>query len=136
MARLSLTRKEDPRKRVTGTSYESHPAVEPPPSSYSEIGSQQVSRIVDNVPELRTRTIALRTYKKMVRSDSSVRASLRAGKAPVLVAEFYIEAFDQSEEAQIQREFTEYNLFQSPSVPFITSINDALRMLDFGFSIL
>lgn len=134
MAILDKLRRE-PRKQVTGTSYESKPAEAPPPQSYSEIGSQKSSAIRDIVPEVSTRFQQTQTYKRMVRSDASVRSSLRAGKAPVLGAEFYVEPFDASDEAQVVAEFVGFNLFNAPTVPWLRNLSFALTALEQGSAV-
>ena len=125
----------EPRKQVTGTSYESKPAERPAPSSYSEIGSQRSSVIRDIVPELSTRFQQTQTYKKMLRSDASVRSSMRAGKAPVLGADFYMQPFDESEEANIISEFIAFNLFTAPTVPWLKNLSYALTALEQGSAV-
>lgn len=129
---LTPTLSREPRKQVTGTSYESKPAEKPAPSSYSEIGSQNQSLIREIIPELSTRAQQTQTYKRMKRSDASVRASLRAGKAPVLGAEFFIEPFDESPESQIVSEFVAFNLFEAPTVPWLINLGNALTALEQG----
>jgi len=134
MARIpSLTRSA--RKPVSGTTYESQQAVPIPPGIYKEMGSQRITPLIDPVPELSNRATAVRTYKKMMRGDVSVRSSMRAGKASVLGAEFYIDAYDESEEAQIAREFADYNIFHAPSIPWTKTLENILRMFENGFSI-
>lgn len=132
---LTPTLSKEPRKQVTGTSYESKPAVPPAPNSYSEIGSQTASAIREIVPELATATQRTQTYKKMKRSDASVRSSLRAGKAPVLGAEFFIQPFDESPEAMIASEFAAFNLFEAPTVPWLVNLANALTALEYGASV-
>ena len=134
MARLpSLTRSA--RKPVSGTTLESQQAVPIPPGVYKEMGSQRITPLIDPVPELANRATAIRTYKKMMRGDVSVRSSMRAGKASVLGAEFYIDAYDESEEAQIAREFADYNVFHAPSIPWTKTLESILRMFENGFAI-
>jgi len=123
------------RKPVTGTSYESQQAVPIPPGIYKEMGSQRITPLIDPVPELANRATAVRTYKKMMRGDVSVRSSMRAGKASVLGAEFYIDAYDESEEAAIAREFADYNIFHAPSIPWTKTLEGILRMFENGFAI-
>jgi len=124
--------KAEPRKQVTGTSYDAKPAIAPAPNSYSEIGSQTASQIRDIVPELATRFQQVQTYKKMKRSDASVRSSLRAGKSPVLGAEYYIEPFDESPEAMAVAEFVGFNLFNAPTVPWLINLSNAMTALENG----
>lgn len=134
MAKLpSLSR--NARKPETGTTLESKNSVPIPSGAYTEIGSQRLSSIQDPVPELATRSQAIKTYKKMMRSDVSVRSSMRAGKASVLGAEFYVDAYDESEEAQIAKEFIDFNLFYAPSLPWTKTLEGILRMFENGFSI-
>jgi hypothetical protein len=134
MARIpGLTR--SPRKPVSGTSLESQAAVPIPKGIYSEMGSQRITPLIDPVPELANRATAIRTYKKMMRGDVSVRSSMRAGKASVLGAEFYIDAYDESEEAQIAREFADFNIFHAPSIPWTKTLEGILRMFENGFAV-
>jgi hypothetical protein len=134
MALLDKLRSE-PRKQVTGTTYESKPAEAPPPLSYKEIGSQTSTVIRDSVPELNSRTQQTQTYKKMKRSDASVRSSLRAGKAPVLGAEYFVQPFDESPESLIVAEFVSFNLFNAPSVPWLVNMSNALTAFDYGAAV-
>lgn len=137
MARLPTLRKKDasPRKPVSGTTYESQQAVPIPPGIYKEEGSSRITVLVDPVPDLANRATAIRTYKKMMRSDVSVRSSMRAGKATVLGAEFYIDAYDESEEAQIAREFADFNIFHAQSLPWTKTLEGILRFFENGFSV-
>jgi len=122
----------EPRKQVTGTSYDAKPAIAPAPNSYSEIGSQQASQIRDIVPELATKFQQVQTYKKMKRSDASVRSGLRAGKSPVLGAEYYIDPFDASPESMAIAEFVGFNLFNAPTVPWLINLSNAMTALEYG----
>lgn len=132
---LTPTLTREPRKQVTGTSYQSKPAEPAPPNSYSEIGSQTSSTIRELVPELATRFQQVQTYKKMKRSDSSVRSSLRAGKAPVLGAEYFVQPFDESEEALVVAEFVKFNLFEAPTVPWLVNLSNALTAFEYGSAV-
>lgn len=126
--------KREPRKQVTGTGYTASPAEPVAPQSYSEIGSQYRASLTDPVPEFINRNLALQTYKKMIRSDASVRSSLRAGKAPVLGGDYFVDPFDDSEEAMIVKEFVEFNIFNAPSIPWVKTLSEILTMLENGFS--
>ena len=122
--------KREPRKQVTGTGYTASPAEPVAPQSYSEIGSQYRASLTDPVPEFINRNLALQTYKKMIRSDASVRSSLRAGKAPVLGGDYFVDPFDESEEAMIAKEFVEFNIFngfQTLSAAIATEMPEAVR---------
>lgn len=131
-------RKKDqtPAKQVTGTSYAATPAVPIPGGSYSESGSQQANVIRDPIPQLGNRRQRSQTYKAMSRSDASVRVSLRAGKAPVLGGDFYVEPFSEAEEDQVTAEFVEFNLFRAPSSPWLITINEVLHFLEEGSAVL
>jgi hypothetical protein len=123
------------RKPVSGTSYESQQAVPIPAGVYTETGSSRITQLIDPVPELSNRTTAVRTYKKMMRGDVSVRSSMRAGKASVLGAEFYMDAYDESEEAAIAREFADFNVFHAASLPWTKTLENILRMFENGFAV-
>lgn len=123
-------------KRVTGTSYQSKPALPVPAGSYAEIGSQRGSSIAEVVPELGSKQIALRTYGRMIKGDVSVRVSLRAGKAPVYAGDYYIDPFDDSEQSQVIAGFIGRNIFHCPSSPWLLTIQDIMRMLENGNSVL
>lgn len=133
-----ILRKKDatPAKRVTGTSYSSKPAIPPPSNIYTEVGSQRGSSIPDIVPELASRQLRIRTYSKMVKSDVSVRISLRANKAPILGGDYYIEPFDESEESLVTAEFAGKNIFHCPSSPWLLQIQDVCRMIENGRSVM
>lgn len=137
MAKLPTLRKKDatPRKQVKGTSYTSSNAVETPEVSFQEIGSQRIAAIGDPVPELSSRQAELRTYKKMTRGDVSVRSSLRAGKASILGAEFYVNAFSQTPEDQIIWEFVRDNIFYGGNLPWTKTLEGVCRFIENGFSV-
>lgn len=131
-----LTRKDNsPKRRVTGTSYSATGAVATPPSAYQELGSARGATIPEIVPELASRNLAIRTYNRMARGDVSCKISLRAGKAPVLGGDFYVEPFDENEENVQIAEFVAANLFQMPSLPWISFIYNVLHMFEYGNSV-
>jgi hypothetical protein len=137
MPKLPRLRKKDatPRKQVTGTTYTAQGSVPPPPVNYNELGSRTGGNIVDPVPELGNPQQAAQTYRKMVRTDVSVRTSLRAGKAPVLGGEFYIEPFDADEENQAIAEFVNFNIFEATSTPWVKTLEQILKMYEDGCSV-
>ena len=137
MASPVKLRKKDstPRKQIKGTSYTSGNAVETPPVSYDEIGSQRIAAIGDPVPELSSRAQELRTYKKMTRGDVSVRSSLRAGKASILGAEFYVNAFSQDPEDQVIWEFVKDNIFYGGNLPWTKTLEGICRFIENGYSV-
>lgn len=138
MPSLPFRKKSTPRAQVTGTSYEAQGAVNPDvtKASQGELGSQRVSPIRDPLPALGTPYSANQTYTKMARADASVRVSLRAGKAPVLGADYYFEPCDESEEALMNKEFCEYALFEGMSTPFLKTLEQVLKMYENGWSML
>lgn len=129
-----------PTRQNTGTSYAAKgaPGVNDPgskPADLKEIGSQRSSKIVDPVPALASSAQALRTYTSMVRDDVSVRISLRAGKAPVLGAEWYIDPFSDNPEDVAIAEFIEFNLFNGMTSPWTKTLEQILKMFEFGYSV-
>ncbi len=75
----------------------------------------------------------LRQYDKMRRQDSSVRASLRMIKTPILAADWFIEAASDKREHEMHARFTRKALFEWPSTTWNQTIVEALNMLDFGY---
>jgi len=130
----SLRRKSTPARQVTGTSYsaQSAPGVKPP--QYAEIGSAAAAPIIDNVPAL-SGTQAYRTFTSMLRDDATVRISLRAGKAPVLGAEWYIEPFSSDPQDLAIAEFVQFNLFNGMTTPWIKTLEQILKMFEYGYSV-
>lgn len=129
-----------PTRQNTGTTYRAKgaPGVDDPgskPANLSELGSQQAGSIADPVPQLSSPGIALRTYTQMVRDDVSVRISLRAGKAPVLGAEWYVEPFSDDPQDLIVQEFVDFNLFGGMTTPWTKTLEQILKMFENGFSI-
>jgi hypothetical protein len=96
------------------------------------MGSTRGTFIVDPVPALSSPAVALRTYTSMVRDDVSVRVSLRAGKAPVLGAEWFIEPFSSDPQDLAIAEFVEFNLFGGMTTPWIKTLEQILKMFDYG----
>lgn len=137
MATLPKLRKKNatPRNQVTGTSYVSGQAVPVPPASFTELGSTRLTKIIDPVPDLANRTAELKTYKKMIRGDVSVRTSLRAGKASILGAEFYVDAYSEDPQDQIVWELVSDNLFNGGNLPWTKTLEGIVRFLENGFSV-
>jgi hypothetical protein len=133
MAKLRLKRKDTtPTRQVTGTSYKATgpDAIKPP--NYKELGSQQSSILPDVVPEVGTPYQAARTYTRMIRDDASVRISLRAGKAPVLGAEFFIDPFDDSDINLAIWEFVDFNIFHGMTTCWSKVLEQTLTMYENG----
>lgn len=134
MARFPKLRRSQstPTRQVTGTSYTAKGAAAVKPPDYSEMGSAQAAILFDPIPQLSNPTIASQTYTKMVRDDSSVRASLRAGKAPVLGAEWFIEPFSSDPPDLAIAEFVEFNLFHGMTVSWVKVLEQILTMYEAG----
>jgi hypothetical protein len=131
MASLRLRRKDStPARQVTGTSYSSPTAPNISAPTLTEIGSAAASKVIDPVPDVGTDYQATRTYTKMVRDDASVRTSLRAGKAPVLGAEFFIDPYDNTPENLAIWEFVHFNLFQGMTSPWSIVLEQILSMYE------
>lgn len=137
MAKLPRLRKE-PRSNVTGTSYNAVGTTPPPPLSYNELGSANKGFIADPVPAVSQQNPAQAaiTYMKMWRTDVSVRISLRAGEAPVLGGDFFIEPYDDSEQSQVIAEYLNWQLFEAMTTPWVSTLQQILKMYRDGFSVL
>jgi len=125
----------DPRRVVSGTSYNAKGSIQAQAVGV-ELGSSRGGLIRDVVPALANRSQAFLTYDEMANGDAAVDVSLRAAKMPVMGANYFVEAFDESEEAQIIAEFVEYNLLEGSNSPFLNVLEDILRMYEFGFSVM
>lgn len=128
-------RRQSPTRQVTGTSYEARGNVDPPAVSYRELGSSAAGIMPESVPELVGTYQQLRAWTKMVRSDVSVRTSLRAGKAPILGAEYYLEPFDDQPINQSILEFVDYNIFYGMMIPFGITLNQICTFMEKGYSV-
>lgn len=128
-------RQGDPRANTTGTSYNATGTTPPKPLDYNEVGSAGKGFIVDPVPALSSRPQAALTYMKMWRTDVSVRTSLRAGEAPVLGGDYYIDPYDDSEESHVIAEYVNWQLFEAMTTPWITTLSQILKMYRDGFSV-
>lgn len=124
--RASATRQD------TGTSYTAQGTQ---PANYSEIGSQAGTRLIDPLPALSNPRQAAQTYRKMVRADASVRTSLRAGKAPVLGAEFFVEPFSDDPQDLAIQEFVEFNLFNGMTTPWLKTLEQILKFYEDGYQV-
>lgn len=121
-----------PTRQVTGTSYTAQGADGIKPPDMKELGSNVANILVDPVPDVGTPVQAARTYTKMVRDDASVRMSLRAGKAPVLGAEYYFEPYSDDPIDLAAAELCDYNLFYGMTVPWIKVVEQILKMYEAG----
>lgn len=138
MARLRIPklRKSDssPTRQVSGTPYTAAGAKNVPPPDYTEKGSQAASTWPDPIPDVGTGIQASRTYTRMVRDDASVRISLRAGKAPVLGANFFVDPFDDDPQNVAIAEFVNFNLFHGMTTSWIKVLEQILTMYEYGKS--
>lgn len=101
-----------------------------------EQGSSRGGITRDVVPQLGNRAQAVQRYDEMANNDAAVDVSLRAAKMPVMGAMYFVEAFDDSPEAEEVREFVSFNLLEGTAAPFLLTLEDSLRMLEFGFAVL
>jgi hypothetical protein len=125
----------DPRKQRTGTSYQAKGSIPVDKGALLEAGSARTTPIREIVPALGTRTQAINTYEQMSANDAAIDVSLRAGKMPIVGADFFIEPWDNKPENIEIAQFIEFNLLHSQSSPFLSILQDALRMMEHGFSI-
>lgn len=123
-------KKSTPTRQVTGTSYSTKGATNLKPADLREQGSSAGSGLVDPVPALITDYQASRTYTEMIRSDASVRTSLRAGKAPVLGADYFIDPASDDPQDLMIAEFVEYNLFNGMTTPFLRTMENILKFFE------
>lgn len=126
----------DPRKVESNTSLSSKGSVPVPADVMKEKGSSTPVKIPDVVPKFVSRPQAVRVYEEMRNSDVTVDVSLRATKVPIQGAQFFMQPFDDKPINHDIHEFTEFNIFEGGSRPFILVLEDILRMFDDGFSIL
>lgn len=71
----------------------------------------------------------------MARTDASIKVSLRAGKTPILGADFYVEAFDEQEENQQVQEFVDFNIFHASTTPWLDSLQNICHFIEDGFAV-
>jgi len=127
----------DPRRRQTGTTYTTKDkgAIPVDAGALIEQGSGRVAPVRDIVPELQNRSQAIGVYERMSNNDAAADVSLRAGKMPIVGADFFIEPWDSKPENQDIASFTEFNLLRSQTSPFLNVLQDLLRMMEHGFAV-
>ena len=125
----------DPRRRVTGTSLKPQGTVTPGQPVGVETGSSRGGVIRDIVPALGNRQQAAATYEEMSNSDAAVDVSLRAAKMPVMGADYFVESASSDPIDQDIAEFVAFNLLEGSNSPFLNTLEDILRMYEFGFSV-
>jgi len=75
----------------------------------------------------------LQNFDKMRRSDSTIRATLRLVKTPVLAARWYIEPASESTRDKNVADFVWKNLTKWMTMSWPQFITEALLMMDFGY---
>ena len=125
----------DPRKLTKGASQEAKGALPVDKGAELEAGSARTSVIRDPVPALANRGQALEAYEAMSTNDSAVDISIRAGKMPIVGADFFIEPWDNQTENLEIAAFVDFNLLHSQSAPFLSTLQDSLRLMEHGFSV-
>lgn len=125
----------DPRKRTTGTSYNASGYADPTPKDKVELGSARTGTIRDVVPALANRATAARVYQQMSDGDAAVDVGLRATKMPIVGADFFVEPWDNQQQNLEIKDLVEYNILHSTSSPWLSLLQDILRMLEQGFSV-
>lgn len=132
---LPTLKKKDstPTRQVTGTTYTAVTPIKPP--SYAEVGSSISSPIREVVPELANRRLAAQTFKKMERTDASIKVSLRAGKTPVLGGDYYVDPYDESEFHQTIWEFCDFNIFHAMTTTWLDVLQNICHMMEDGFAV-
>lgn len=127
----------DPRRRETGTSYSTKDkgAIPVDQGALIEQGSGRTPALRDVVPALANRTQALKTYDLMASNDAACDVSLRAGKMPIVGADFFVEPWDSKPENRVIQEFVDFNILCSQTSPFLNVLNDLLRMMEHGFEV-
>jgi len=119
---------------VASTSYKAQ-GVAAPPANDQEIGSSRGVSLPELVPELASSYQRAITYNKMM-NDAGVDVSIRAGKTPVLGADYYIDPYDDLPINVEIGQFIEDNLFGGGGQPFLASIDDIMTMYEDGYSLL
>src|SRR6266700_1272412 len=135
--KLPKLRKQDstPTRQVTGTPYTSAQADNVKPPSFAELGSTVGQIWPDPIPDVGTPVVASRTYTRMVRDDATVRVSLRAGKAPVLGADYFVDPFDYYPLNVAIAEFVNFNLFGGMTTSWTRLLEQVLTMFEYGKSV-
>lgn len=107
-----------------------------PTVSVRELGAASVGPpLPEYVPELRTRQMQILTYDRMIKNDAQVRATLRATKIPILGGQWYVEPYDDTQEAKDVANFVEDNLLLNPKMAWTSFLEEVLRMEEYGCSI-
>lgn len=124
----------DAARRETGTSYNAQGHVTAEADAYSELGSQYKAPLPEQVPELNSPYQQNLAYTSMYRSDVSVRVGLRCAESPVLGGDYTVEAYDESAQSDIIRQYVEWQLF-SASQPWLRLLSQIMKMLRDGYQV-
>src|SRR6266576_3313806 len=130
MALFRRKKNQHPTRPQSGTSYtaQGQPGVQP--ADLKEAGSSRGIHLIDPVPLLASDYTANVQFQKMVRSDASVRTSLRAGKAPVLGGDYFIDAASNDPINLQIAEFVNFNLFDGMTTPFLKTMELILKFFE------
>jgi hypothetical protein len=120
---------------TNGTSYKAAGSQAPAPASTKSLGSGRGGIIPDRVPAFASRSQAIRQYEFMTNDDAAVDISLRVVKTPILAADFFVEAGDDTPLGTLVQEFVEYNILHGLVCPWVSVVEDFLRAFDYGVSV-
>ena len=117
------------------TTIEAQGAVDKPADIFQELGANRaLLKLREYVPQLINKTIELRTYDQMIRSDAQVRAIVRACKVPVLAGQWFVEpASDDPIDLEVA-EFVQFNL-DNMSITWSEFLAEALHFIEYGFAV-
>lgn len=130
----ALASAADAARKDTGTSLTATGHVEQATIDYDEYGSSYRAPLPELVPELTSAYQQNLAYTSMYRSDVSVRVGLRCGEAPVLGGDYTVEAYDDSSQADIIRQFVEWQLF-SAGGPWLRLLSQIMKMVRDGYQV-
>jgi hypothetical protein len=117
------------------TSYSATGSEKPPPVATTALGSGRGGVIPDRVPAFASRAQAVRQFEFMTNDDAAVDVSLRMTKMPILAADFFVEAGDDTPLGKIVQEFVQYNLFDGLTCSWLSLMEDMLRAFDYGVAV-
>jgi len=137
LPKLPKLRKTDstPTRQVSGTPYTAAGVDNLKPPSFQELGSTVGQIWPDPIPDVGTPVQASRTYTRMLRDDATVRISVRAGKAPVLGADYFVDPFNNDPLNVAIAEFVDFNLFHGMTTSWTRLLEQILTMYEYGKSV-
>lgn len=120
---------------VAKTSYTASGSEEIPQEIFQELGANRaLNKLREYVPELANKTLELRKYDEMIKSDAQVRAIMRACKIPVLAGQWYVEPASDSQDDKDCAEFVQYNI-DNMSITWSQFLEEVLHFVEYGFSV-